>query len=75
MQVHGVGKISDLFAGVGVSESHPGATNARALASTGALLEELGAGLVFVNLIETDQVYGHRKDVQGFHRALREIDA
>jgi phosphopentomutase len=31
-------------------------------------------GLVFVNLIETDQVYGHRKDMEGFARALREID-
>jgi phosphopentomutase len=30
---------------------------------------------VFVNLVETDQVYGHRKDVEGFHGALREIDA
>jgi phosphopentomutase len=73
--VHGVGKISDLFAGVGVSESHPGATNARALQSTGLLLDELERGMVFVNLIDTDQVYGHRKDVQGFHRALQQIDA
>lgn len=75
VKVHGVGKISDLFAGVGVSESHPGATNAQALQSTGVLLDELERGMVFVNLIDTDQVYGHRKDVQGFHRALQEIDA
>ena len=75
VEVHGVGKISDLFAGVGVSESHPGATNARALERTAALLDELERGLVFVNLIDTDQVHGHRKDVQGFHRALQEIDA
>ena len=40
-----------------------------------ALLRELDDGLVFANLIETDQVYGHRKDVEGFHGALREIDA
>jgi phosphopentomutase len=75
VQVHGVGKICDLFAGVGVSESHPGATNAQALHSTGLLLDELEEGMVFVNLIDTDQVYGHRKDVHGFHRALQEIDA
>jgi phosphopentomutase len=75
VQVHGVGKISDLFAGVGVSESHPGATNTQALQSTGLLLDELEGGMVFVNLIDTDQVYGHRKDVHGFHRALQEIDA
>jgi phosphopentomutase len=72
---HGVGKISDLFAGVGIDRSHPGATNERALAGARELLGELDRGLVFVNLIETDQVYGHRKDSAGFHRALRAIDA
>jgi phosphopentomutase len=73
--VQGVGKISDLFAGVGVSRSHPGATNAEALASLEGLLDRDEAGLVFVNLIETDQIYGHRKDAAGFARALGEIDA
>jgi phosphopentomutase len=75
VEVHGVGKIGDLFAGVGISRSHPGATNAQALASVGELLEELEGGLVFANLIETDQLYGHRKDVHGFHAALRAVDA
>jgi phosphopentomutase len=73
--VHGVGKVPDLFAGVGIAEPHAGATNAAAIASVDALLESLDGGLVFANLVETDQVYGHRKDVEGFHRALREIDA
>ncbi|HEY3960667.1 MAG TPA: phosphopentomutase [Solirubrobacteraceae bacterium] len=75
VETHGVGKISDLFAGVGIRRSHPGATNERALASARALLSELDEGFVFVNLIETDQVYGHRKDSAGFHGALRTIDA
>jgi phosphopentomutase len=74
VQVHGVGKIGDLFAGVGLTRSHPGASNAQALASVAALLAEIERGLVFVNLIETDQVYGHRKDVRGFERALRVLD-
>jgi phosphopentomutase len=74
VQVHGVGKIGDLFAGVGVACSHPGASNARALDSIEELMEQPGSGLVFANLIETDQIYGHRKDVQGFARALVEID-
>jgi phosphopentomutase len=73
--VHAVGKVRDLFAGVGITDTHRGATNAAALASTGALVDGLEHGLVFTNLVETDQVYGHRKDVEGFHRALREIDA
>src|SRR5256714_100699 len=73
--VHGVGKVGELFAGVGIDHSHPGPTDARAIESTTALLRELEDGFVFVNLVETDQVYGHRKDVEGFARALREIDA
>ena len=72
--VHGVGKIHDLFAGVGVDVKHAGATNAAGIAATTSLLHELESGLIFVNLVETDQVYGHRHDVQGFHRALIEID-
>jgi len=73
--VHTVGKVGQLFAGSGVDVQHPGPTNATALDATTALLQTLERGFVFTNLIETDQVYGHRHDVDGFHRALREIDA
>jgi phosphopentomutase len=72
--VHGVGKIHDLFAGVGVDVKHPGSTNAKGIDATTSLLQEPEAGLIFVNLVETDQLYGHRHDVEGFHRALIEID-
>jgi phosphopentomutase len=75
VEVHTVGKTGQLFAGVGVDVQHPGATNARALQETTELLKGLDAGFVFTNLVETDQVYGHRHDVAGFHRALQEIDA
>ena len=73
--VHGVGKTPELFAGVGFSETHPGPTNAHAIAEIDALIGALDGGLVFANLIETDQLYGHRKDAHGFHGALRELDA
>jgi len=73
-EVHGVGKIHDLFAGVGVDVKHAGATNPVGIAETTRLLRELDSGLIFVNLVETDQVYGHRHDVEGFARALIEID-
>jgi phosphopentomutase len=73
--VHGVGKIRDLFAGVGIDAKHDGGTNAKGIAATTSLIRELDSGLVFVNLVETDQVYGHRHDVDGFHRALQDIDA
>jgi phosphopentomutase len=74
VEVHGVGKIHDLFAGVGVAHKHPGASNAQALAELELLIERLASGFVFVNLIETDQIYGHRKDVDGFAGALRRLD-
>ncbi len=72
--VHAVGKVFSLFSGQGFDIAHPGATNARALAETGTLVDALPAGLVFTNLIETDQVYGHRHDCPGFAAALAEVD-
>jgi phosphopentomutase len=75
LPVHAVGKIRDLFAGVGITEKHPGSTNDKGIEATTELLAELDAGLIFVNLVETDQVYGHRHDVSGFSEALKEIDS
>ena len=75
LPVHTVGKVGQLFMGIGIDVQHPGATNAEALAHTGELLRKLDRGLVFTNLIETDQIYGHRHDLEGFHGALRRIDA
>jgi phosphopentomutase len=75
MPVHTVGKIGQVFNGVGVDEQHKGSTNAAAIEATERLIDELDSGLVFANLVETDQVYGHRNDVPGFHGALRAIDA
>jgi phosphopentomutase len=74
--VHCVGKTRDLFAGVGVTDALPGATNELSLANTTHLIRTAdGPSLIFTNLIETDQIYGHRKDTAGFHAALRGIDA
>ena len=74
-RVTGVGKIGDVFAGCDIDESQPTHSNAEGLASTVALAREAADGLVFVNLVETDQTYGHRNDPEGFHRCLQEIDA
>src|SRR5918999_2443125 len=73
--VHTVGKIGQVFNGVGVDEQHKGSTNPVAIDATTALMDALDGGFVFANLVETDQVFGHRNDVEGFHGALREIDA
>jgi phosphopentomutase len=45
------------------------------IAATTELVSSLDRGLAFTNLVETDQVYGHRHDVEGFHGALKRIDA
>jgi phosphopentomutase len=73
--VHSVGKVKQVFASVGVDRGHAGATNEEAIASTETLMAELDGGFVFANFVETDQVYGHRGDVPGFHEALKVIDA
>jgi len=72
--VHAVGKVTDLFAGHGIDEAHKGKTNEQGIAATTELLRSLDRGLIFTNLVETDQLYGHRHDVEGFHGALRAID-
>jgi phosphopentomutase len=72
--VHGVGKIRDLFAGVGVDRKYAATTNEEGLAATTELLHELHTGLIFTNLVETDQIHGHRHDVSGFAEALERID-
>ena len=65
VEVHGVGKAAALFDGRGFSDVHAGADNAQAIESVARLIGELEAGCVFANLIETDQIYGHRKDAAG----------
>lgn len=73
--VHGVGKVSQIMAGRGIAESHPGADNPTAIASVDRLVETLDAGLVFANLVDTDTVHGHRGDPHGFHDSLVASDA
>jgi phosphopentomutase len=72
--VHGVGKISDIFAGVDVDESHPTKSNVEGIATTERLLRELDDGFVFTNLVETDMLWGHRNDPVNFHRCLQDFD-
>jgi phosphopentomutase len=73
--VHAVGKVGQVFAGRGVSFDHHAPDNPSAIDVIDRLLSSGDAGFVFANLVDTDQVYGHRKDVEGFAAALREIDA
>jgi phosphopentomutase len=73
-EVYGVGKIHDIFAGVDIDHSHPTKSNADGIHRTETLLRELESGLVFVNLVETDMLWGHRNDPVNFHRCLQDFD-
>jgi phosphopentomutase len=72
--VYGVGKIPDVFDHRGVTEEIHTEGNADGLARTEALLGTAREGLVFVNLVDFDSLYGHRNDPQGYARALEELD-
>jgi phosphopentomutase len=72
--VHGVGKISDIFAGYDIDESHPTKSNIDGIQQTEKLLQELDEGLIFTNLVETDSLWGHRNDPVNFHRCLQDFD-
>jgi phosphopentomutase len=69
----GIGKVDDLFAGRGISSVHP-ATNEAAYGLIEAALTETTSGLVFANVIEFDQTWGHRNDVPGFLGGLDQLD-
>jgi phosphopentomutase len=73
-QVHGVGKIPDIFAGCDIDESHPTKSNVEGITVTERLLQEVDDGLIFVNLVETDMLWGHRNDPVNFHRCLQDFD-
>lgn len=72
--VVGIGKIGDIFAGRGMDLSLPTVDNGDGMEQTIAALASLERGLVFVNLVDFDMLYGHRLDAQGFGRALEAFD-
>lgn len=71
----GVGKIRDIFAGVGVGRSVSTKGNADGIQRTAELLGSIGEGLIFVNLVDFDMAYGHRRNPKGYAQALQEFDA
>jgi phosphopentomutase len=73
-EVHGVGKIHDIFAGCDVDHSNPTKSNIEGITKTEELLRGLDDGVVFTNLVETDMVWGHRNDPENFHRCLQDFD-
>ncbi|MFN8651155.1 MAG: phosphopentomutase [Gemmatimonadales bacterium] len=70
----GVGKVDDLFAGRNITSIHT-PTNGEAYQLIASGLRSMPRGLLFANVIEFDQSWGHRNDVPGFHQGLRALDA
>jgi len=70
-----IGKVKDLFAGRGVTDSVPSASDAEGLARVEEALEHRDSGLIFVNLVDFDTQYGHRNDVAGYAANLERFDA
>lgn len=73
--VIGVGKIGDIFAMFGITETHPTHNNTEGMNKTTELLDRDFHGLCFVNLVDFDMKYGHRQDAVGYANALNEFDA
>jgi len=72
--VVGVGKIGDIFDRRGISEDVHTEGNADGLRRTGEILGRMERGFLFVNLVDFDMLWGHRNDVQGYARALEDLD-
>ena len=73
-KVKSVGKISDIFAGEGISESYPAESNRQGMEEIERLWAADDDSLIFANLVDFDMMYGHRRDVKGYAASLLEFD-
>ncbi len=72
--VHGVGKIFDIFLGRGIGETDKTKNNQDGMQKTLEAMGETKRGLIFVNLVDFDQQYGHRNDIEGYASAIEQFD-
>ncbi|MCL2817194.1 MAG: phosphopentomutase, partial [Clostridiales bacterium] len=70
-----VGKVSDIFAGQGISKALTAVDNPGVLARLLEAMRETEGGLIFANFVDFDMLYGHRNDVAGYGQALEKFDA
>ena len=75
MTVYSVGKIFDIFAGHGITKAELTHSNAEGMQAALNAQKETFGGLCFINLVDFDMLYGHRRDVDGYARAFAEFDA
>jgi phosphopentomutase len=74
LEVVGVGKIEDIFCHRGVTTVNHTKNNPSGIQATTAYIADGQGSFVFVNLVDTDMLYGHRNDVEGYARALETFD-
>ena len=72
--LHAIGKISDIFAGQGITESLPAHSNSESTQALFTALKKVKDGLIFANFVDFDMLYGHRNDVCGYRDALEKFD-
>lgn len=72
--VAAVGKISDIFCGVGISKEVHTGSNKDGMEKTRDFMRSVDEGLIFTNLVDFDMKYGHRRDTEGYKNALLEFD-
>jgi phosphopentomutase len=74
IEVYSAGKIFDVFLGRGIRDHVKTKDNADGMAKTLEAMDAVESGLIFVNLVDFDQQYGHRNDVEGYAAALEQFD-
>lgn len=74
VQVFSIGKIFDIFLGRGIRDYEKTKNNADGMVKILGAIDDFDHGLIFVNLVDFDQLYGHRNDVEGYAMALEEVD-
>lgn len=72
--VIGVGKINDIFCGEGITETHRSTSSVHGMEQTIELAKKEFEGLCFVNLVDFDALWGHRRDVEGYAREIEKFD-
>jgi len=74
VKTYSIGKVIDLFAGIGFSQYRKTKNNAEGISQLLSAMSAVENSFVFVNLIDTDQLYGHRLDPKGYAESLEEFD-
>lgn len=73
-KVISIGKIFDIFDGYGIDEANRTVSNSDGMNKTIAMLERDFTGFCFTNLVDFDALYGHRRDLKGYHDAIEQFD-